>query len=255
MFYSPDSYGLGHERRSISLAKAALSRIPGSSALLLTRAPRAHYFEYPPRCEYLRLPSITEDREGQYVCRDLDLSLEKVVKLPSRLIQVAMDSFEARILRVDHSPLGLCGEILPTLRELAGKTARVLGMRDVIDDPDRVRAAWDKDGTIDVLRECYDRILIYGQREVFDPIREYGIPPDVARKMSFVGYISRNGRKAIPGVLKARFAPRTGRLVVVTLGGGLRIKVGGETGDDEVLELEEVRIQRNQEQGAGELKE
>jgi len=223
LLYSPDSYGLGHVRRSISLAKAALGRIPGSSALLLTGAPRAHYFEYPPRCEYLKLPSITKDREGKYVCRDLDFSLEKVVKLRSRLIQLAVDSFEANVLWVDHSPLGLCSEILPVLDSLGrgDKPAlRVLGMRDVIDEPKVVRANWKKHGVIDILRDCYDRILIYGQRDVFDPIREYGIPLDVARKTSFVGYISRNGRKALPGALKARFAPRTGRLVVVTLGGG-----------------------------------
>jgi len=223
LLYSPDSYGLGHVRRSISLARAALGRIPGSSALLLTGAPRAHYFEYPPRCEYLKLPSITKDREGQYVCRDLDFSLEKAIELRTRLIRLAVDSFEARVLWVDHSPLGLCGEILPSLERLGHgpeRALRVLGMRDVIDEPEVVRANWKKHGVIDVLRECYDRILIYGQRDVFDPIREYGIPADVARKARFVGYIPRNGRKALPGALKARFAPRTGRLVVVTLGGG-----------------------------------
>ena len=79
--------------------------------------------------------------------------------------------------------------------------------------------AWAKDGTIEVLRRDYDRILVYGRREVFDPIDAYGIPEDVAEKMRFVGYIPRLGRFD-PEPLRKRFAPRTGRWVLVALGGG-----------------------------------
>jgi len=221
--YSPDSYGLGHVRRTVSLARAFLNRVPRSSVLLLTGAPRAHYFEYPPHCDYLKLPSVTKNREGEYICRDLDFSLDQTIRLRGNLIRVAAESYEPDVLLVDHSPLGICGEILPTLR-LRGhgprRALRVLGMRDVIDDPERVRASWDAQGIIDVLRECYDAILVYGQRDVFDPIKAYGIPPDVARKMTFVGYISRDGLRSQTTSLKRRYAPRTGRLVLVTLGGG-----------------------------------
>jgi len=221
--YSPDSYGLGHVRRSISVIEAVLGRVRDGSALVLTGAPRAHYFDYPERCDYVKLPSITKNARGHYVSRDLDLHLEQLVELRGQLIDVAVQSFRPRLLLVDHSPLGLCGEVLPALRKLAQGprgAVRVLGMRDVIDEPAAVRAAWERDGVIDVLRRGYDRILVYGQRDLFDPIREYGIPDDVARKITFVGYVPRNGRRADPAELKRRFAPRTGRLVVVTLGGG-----------------------------------
>ena len=218
--YSPDSYGLGHVRRSISIAGAVLAKVRDSSVLLLTGAPRAHYFDYPERCDYVKIPSITKDAGGHYVCRDLDLSLSEALKMRSRLIRMSVEGYDADVLLVDHSPLGLGGEILPTLKAVGRRTVRILGMRDVIDDPERVRAAWAKNGTIDVLREHYDHILVYGQRGFFDVISAYGIPADVARKTTFVGYVPRNGRRRDPEALRARFAPRTGCLVVVTVGGG-----------------------------------
>jgi len=223
LLYSPDSYGLGHVRRSVAVARAILAAFPGSSARLLTGAPRAHYFDYPDRCDYLKLPSVTKDVSGHYVSTDRDDSLAETIRLRGRLIREAVASFQPRLLLVDHNPLGLCGEILPMLRDLSRRrpqTLRVLGMRDIIDEPAAVKAAWQKQGVIDVLRRHYDLILVYGQRDLFDPVRAYGIPEDVARKLRFVGYIPRNGRKADPRELRSRLAPRTGRMVLVTLGGG-----------------------------------
>jgi len=218
LFYSPDSYGLGHVRRSISLAKAVLGEFPDSRARVLTGAPRAHYFAYPDRCDYIRLPPITKNTAGRYVPRDHDSCLEDTVRLRRRLIRQTVASFRPDVMLVDHNPLGLCGEVLPSLRRT--NALRILGLRDIIDEPSAVRANWERNGIIDVLRECYDLILVYGQRHLFDPVRAYGIPDDVARKMKFVGYIPRNGREADPDDLRTRLAPRTGKMVLVTLGGG-----------------------------------
>ncbi len=223
MLYSPDSYGLGHVRRSISLAEAVLARRPESSCLLLTGAPRAHYFEYPEGCDYLKLPSVTKDELGSYVSRELDMTVGSVVKMRERLIRVSGDSFRPDVLLVDHSPLGLGGEIVSTLRRLGGgrsRTLRVLGLRDVIDEPDKVRATWRRERVIDALRRLYDLILVYGQRDVFDVVEQYGIPADVASKLEYVGYVPRGPRMRDPQSIRREFAPRTGRLVVVTLGGG-----------------------------------
>jgi predicted glycosyltransferase len=221
LLYSPDSYGLGHVRRSLSISEKLLSQHPGCSVLLLTGAPRAHYFSYPPRCDYVKLPSVTKDAGGEYVSREIGISIEEAVRLREGIVQSATRLFAPDVFCVDHSPLGLCGEAVPTLEYLEGRdTLRVLGMRDVIDAPEQVRDAWRRDGVVDALRRLYDVIIVYGQRDVFDPITEYGIPPDVAAKMTFAGYIGRNGALSPPDELLRRYAPRTGRLVVVTVGGG-----------------------------------
>jgi len=224
MLYSPDSYGLGHVRRSISLAGAILQRNPGSSGLLLTGAPRAHYFDYPENCDYLKLPSITKDRDGKYVSRDLELEPEKVIRMREGMIWLAAANFSPDVLLVDHSPIGISGEIVPTLMRLAAgpdkRTTRVLGMRDVIDSPDRVRKEWARNNVIDVLRTGYDRILVYGDPDVFDVVDAYGIPADVASKLHYVGYIPRTGSRFAERAIRETYAPKTNRLVVVALGGG-----------------------------------
>jgi len=224
LLYSPDSYGLGHVRRSLSLATRLSSEFDGAVARVLTGAPRAHYFRYPDGCDYMKLPSITKDEGGRYVSQDRDVALEDTVDLRDRLIREAADCFRPDLFLVDHSPLGLCGEVRSTLERLGSgprRALRILGMRDVIDERTAVRKVWARDGVIEVLRELYDLILIYGQRDLFDPVAQYAIPPDVARKMRFVGYIPRNGAvNADHCEIRSRLAPRTGRLVLVTVGGG-----------------------------------
>jgi len=220
LLYSADSYGLGHVNRSLTLAARLLAEFRDASALLLTGAPRAHYFDYPPRCDYIKLPSVTKDHGGRYVSRDLDLTLDETIRLRGRLIAEAAGSLRPGLFIVDHTPLGLCGEVLETLDGLRGRSIRVLGLRDVIDEPARVREVWEREGVIDALRRYYDAILVYGERELFDPIRAYGIPADVARKMFFVGHVAAPAVGADVAAIRANFAPRTGKLVLVALGGG-----------------------------------
>ena len=223
LLYSPDSFGLGHIRRTISISEQLLGDFHGSSALILTGAPRAHYFDYPRQADYVKLPSVSKDGNGRYASRDLDLSFSETCALRSQIIEHAVSFFPPDVLVVDHSPLGLGGEAVSMLRRIRHRspgTLRVLGLRDLIDEPARVRAAWQKDGVYDAIREYYDIIAIYGQRDIFDPVREYGLPADLECKVRFVGYIHRNGCTGNASDLVARFAPRTGRLVTVTLGGG-----------------------------------
>ena len=223
LFYSHDSYGLGHIRRTTVVAEELIRRFPASCGLVITGSPRAHYFRYPPRCDYLKLPSVTKEPGGRYVSRDIDLSIAEAVMLRGRVIRAATDSFHPDLFFADHAPRGLGGEILPALQALFRRPnppARILGMRDIIDEPEAVRQAWAQEGTVAVLRQGYDLILVYGQRDVFDPVLEYGMPDDLAEKLRFVGYIGRNRPTGSPEEIKERFAPRTGRLVVVTAGGG-----------------------------------
>jgi len=223
LFYSHDSYGLGHIRRTNVIADRLIRSFPAPSALVVTGSPRAHYFRYPPHCDYLKLPSVTKGPDGQYVSRDIEMSITETVALRGRLIRAAAESFRPDVFFADHTPGGLNGEILPALNalmRLPEAPVRIIGLRDVIDEPEAVKRAWDAEGTVDVLRRYYNLILVYGQREVFDPAREYELPDDLAARIRFVGYIGRNSSTASPEKIRERFAPRTGLLVAVTAGGG-----------------------------------
>jgi len=223
LFYSHDSYGLGHIRRTTVIAERLIRNFPAPSALVVTGSPRAHYFRYPPHCDYLKLPSVSKGPGGRYIAREIEMSIADTVTLRGKLIRAAAESFRPEVFFADHTPRGLGGEILPALEilsRLPRPPIRILGMRDVIDEPGVVKRAWEREGMVEVLRRHYDLILVYGQRDLLDPVREYGLPEDLAAKLQFVGYIGRDGSKASPDEMKRRFAPRTGRLVAVLAGGG-----------------------------------
>jgi len=224
LLYSHDSYGLGHVRRTIAVARRLVADLDSPSALVLTGSPRSHYFSYPTHCDYVKLPSVTKGEDGRYVSREIDLPLAETVELRSRLILESVSTFRPRVLIADHTPTGLGGEIVPALERLGRgpcRALRIFGMRDIIDEPEAVRRGWEHDGALDILDRCYEMILVYGQRDLFDPVERYALPARIARKVVFTGYISGvTGAMPADDDTRERFAPESGRLVVVTVGGG-----------------------------------
>ncbi|MFY9344685.1 MAG: hypothetical protein WAT39_19490, partial [Planctomycetota bacterium] len=186
--YSHDSFGLGHLRRSVTLATAMVAQSPHVHALCLTGSPVPDLFPLPERCDLVKLPSIGKDHDGDYVARRLPLAVGELTALRSDLITAAVRSFRPDLLLVDHTAAGPGGELLPVLRRLRHEhvpTRIVLGLRDVLDSPLRAQAQLQREGTFELLRSHYDHVLVYGEAAVFDPVREYGFPADVAAKTSF----------------------------------------------------------------------
>ncbi|MFQ5720141.1 MAG: glycosyltransferase family protein [Acidobacteriota bacterium] len=218
LMYSHDSYGLGHFRRNLSIAERILELDPEVSILAVTGSPRSHLFELPGRFDYVKLPSASKGGDGAYCSRSLPLDLDYLVRWRSQLIRQSAAAFRPDVVLADHTPTGLGGELLPLLDEWHGRAILVLGLRDIIDDPARVRRDWDAHGTVEILRRYYDSILYYGDRRVFDPVSRYALPADVERRLVEVGYIS---RRLTPAARAASRGPSSGRpFVVVTVGGG-----------------------------------
>ncbi|MGA0871157.1 MAG: glycosyltransferase family protein, partial [Planctomycetota bacterium] len=143
----------------------------------------------------------------------------EIVDLRSDLITASVRSFRPHLVLVDHAATGAGDELLPVLRRLRHETLNaqvVLGMRDIIDAPHRVRAQMGRKGTIDVLRQAYDGILVYGERSVLDVAEAYALPPDVAERVKYVGFASRPLR----GVTRHSRAPGVPPRILATAGGG-----------------------------------
>jgi len=221
LLYSHDSFGLGHLRRSLNLARALLDRDPQLSLLLATGSPVVHGFAVPPGMDYLKLPSVRKVGASRYAARSLDLPGGEITALRREILLRTTNDFEPDLLVVDHAPTGMGDEMLPALDHLAkrGSCLRVLGMRDIVDDPTSVRSHWAHDGTQMVLARLYDQVLVYGMQEIFDPIAAYGFEPQIAAKTRFVGYVTHSG--ITDGEREASFLDALPRpLVVVTIGGG-----------------------------------
>jgi PAS domain S-box-containing protein len=219
MVYSHDTFGLGHLRRSMALVRALCERFPGISVLLVTGSPMVHRYSMPPGADYVKLPALQKVGDEQYEARSLQIPGPDIRALRSNLILHTVRDYEPNVLLVDHSPTGGKGELLPSLEWLRdrGGCTRILGLRDIVDEPEHVRSSWQKQGVYELLERDYDHIAIYGTRDVFDPIESYSFPPAVAAKSSFVEYVC-------SGHSDAEEPPRheegTQPMVFVTIGGG-----------------------------------
>src|SRR5438876_1107600 len=135
------------------------------------------------------------------------------------------------VFLVDHAPLGMKGELglaLKMAREELPDTRVVLGLRDVLDEPDVVRATWSAQGVYQILETAYDQIIVYGSRELFDAASEYGIPDSVARRVQFSGYLAKDRglEQSIDGRETWAQARRAGDRRVVVMGGGVMARLG-----------------------------
>ena len=137
-----------------------------------------------------------------------------------------MRSFAPDLILVDHNPMGLKGELRKSLawvRDHAPRCQIILGMRDIIDEPESVLATWASDNTHQVLENIYDWIFIYGTPKVFDPVSEYRFGPKARAHSSFTGFITgSNPHDAVASELQPRGEAQHGltKNIFVTVGGG-----------------------------------
>ena len=222
MFYSHDTYGLGHLKRTLMLAGFLRTRMPALSQLVVTGSPLAHRFQLPPGADYIKLPSVVKVGAEHYEARSLALPFGRVRHLRREMLLSAARHFRPHALIVDNVPAGLKGELRPTLHSLRDTSCRlVLGLRDVVDEADWVRQAWSRDGIYELLDELYDLILVYGRRDVFDVVEKYGFSPKAAAKTRFVGYLRRAPAGRDAAEIRTELGVRRNeRLVVVMAGGG-----------------------------------
>lgn len=194
MLYSHDTFGLGHLRRSRALATAITKANPGASALIMTGSPVAGRFTFPQRVDHVRLPGVTKRADGSYVSQTIGMGIDEVTELRSSLIRTAAEQYDPDILIVDKEPTGFRGELLPTLEDLQkrGKARLVLGLRDVLDDPEILATEWERKGADVATERFYDEIWIYGLRSIYDPTSGLPLNDDTRARMHWTGYLRRD---------------------------------------------------------------
>lgn len=215
MLYSHDTFGLGHLRRSRALAQAITAADRSASALILTGSPIAGRFDFPARVDHVRLPGVTKRRDGTYVSQTLGMDIEETTDLRAGLIRSTAEQYEPDVLIVDKEPTGFRGELLPTLEMLVerGRARLVLGLRDVLDEPDVLAAEWARKGAVEATERFYDEIWIYGLRSIYDPTDGLPLSAAARARMHWTGYL----RRSLPDDAEA---PPQDPYILVTPGGG-----------------------------------
>ena len=218
LMYSHDSYGLGHLRRTLTLAEAFVERNRDTSALILTGSTVSDAFRLPRGVDIVKLPSAIKVANQVYESSRMLIDFESLKDLRSGLILSAAEAFEPDVFIVDKAPLGMKREVRPTLkyfRDSRPSTLTVLGLRDVLDDPQYIRRHWKEGRIAEAIEEFYDLTLVYGPREVYDPLPEYGLSEEALDRSHYIGYVGRNPAPETDSDLP--FRPG---YVLVTAGGG-----------------------------------
>ena len=219
LIYSHDSFGLGHLRRCRAIAHSLVDSDPAVSVLILSGSPIIGSFDFRSRVDFVRVPGVIKLRNGEYVSLNLHIDIEETLAMRSSIIRHTADIFDPDLLIVDKEPLGLRGEVLDTLDLLRRRgTALVLGLRDVMDDPEALESEWERKQAVPALAEYYDEIWVYGLPQICDPLAGLAVPWGVRQRMTYTGYLRRNAAEPqvtpeILDVLKSEF-------VLVTPGGG-----------------------------------
>ncbi|MDQ3816891.1 MAG: hypothetical protein M3362_04250, partial [Acidobacteriota bacterium] len=215
LLYSHDTFGLGNIRRTLLLTEELTRQYGGAAVLVVTGSPMIHAFRIPEGVDYIKLPCLDRVDAEHYEPRFLYACAEEIRRTRSAILKDAVLGFDPDLVIVDKRPAGVDGELLETLEALKGRAKQaklVLGVRDILDEPERTRRVLRENGSFETIERFYDEVWIYGSQAVFDTAREYEFPDSVRRKTFFCGYLKR------PTVTAARDGgpPR----VLVTTGGG-----------------------------------
>ncbi len=215
--YCHDGVGIGHLSRTLSICERIGKEYPFSTFLVATGTPYFSLFGSLPRVDHLKLPAMVKTNGRAYGSKYLGLSIGQLIQCRSALLADMMRHYCPDVLLIDKAPLGVCRELVPAIRWLkenrpAAKV--VFGMRDIEDSPEATIEQWSRDDVPEMLATYFDEIWVYGTREVFDPVQQYGLSAELDAKIHFTGYVTPDSPPAHP----------SNRIedddIVVTVGGG-----------------------------------
>ncbi len=193
LLYSHDTFGLGHLRRSRTIATALIEANPDCSALIVTGSPIAGRFDFPERVDHVRLPGVVKLADGSYTSSNLPMDIDQMAGLRGAIIATAEREFQPDLLIIDKEPWGFRHELADTLRAARDRGAHiVLGIRDVLDDEDALAREWERKGSIDAIEEFYDEIWIYGIPQICRPLTGLGLSPRMESRAIYTGYLRRD---------------------------------------------------------------
>ncbi|MTI17024.1 hypothetical protein E1162_07200 [Rhodobacteraceae bacterium RKSG542] len=218
LIYSHDTFGLGHLRRCRAIAQSLVGSFSQLSVLILSGSPIIGSYEFRSRVDFVRIPGVIKLRSGDYTSLSLHLNIDHTIAIRASIIEHTAKVFNPDIFIVDKEPLGLRGEVLPTLEHLAQTDCRVvLGLRDVMDDPQVLRQEWTRKNAFPALEELYDELWVYGPEFINNPLDGLGLSQSVYDKTLFTGYL----RRSIPRAPQPYQPPFDGApYILVTPGGG-----------------------------------
>ena len=192
--YSHDAMGVGHVRRNLLIAQNLNMDPHRANTLMICGVHEATAFCGGHGVDCLTIPSLEKCGHNDYRPRDLELPKQDVVSIRKATLTGSLAAFQPDLMLVDKVPKGLEDElvdVLPMLR--ASGTRIVFGMREILDEPQRVQAEWHERNYESFIADNYDQVWVYGDRSVFDPLAAYGLE-SLRAQTEFTGYFDQRQR-------------------------------------------------------------
>ena len=216
LMYSHDTFGLGHLRRCRTIAHALVDRFKGVTVLIVSGSQIAGAFEFKARVDFVKVPSVIKLYSGDYASMSEHIDLADTLALRTALIRQTARKFRPDILIVDKEPMGLRGEMEPTLMMMKRMgVPTVLGLRDVMDAPDALAREWAKRSVPAKIDRFYDEIWAYGPPDFHDPLAGIELADGVRERMRYTGFLHREAPD--DATMPEGWMPDA---IVVTAGGG-----------------------------------
>jgi predicted glycosyltransferase len=196
MLYSHNTRGFGHATRSIAVAWTLYQRLPKASILYCGGSLHEVSSLLPPNADHIKLPSFDAKKvagKTKIVPARLRISRDQQSTVRRAILGSVAKTYQPQVLLADFFPLGKEQELVDGLDWMKSHPpSRVyLGFRDIIDDP-----AWTirfLNSHLDSIRKYVDRVFIYGDPTLFDFVRTYQLPADIASRSTYTGYIVNRG--------------------------------------------------------------
>lgn len=217
--YSHDSVGLGHQRRNLAIAHALRTHLPALTGrevtgLLLTGVERV-VGHLPADFDVVRLPGIAKDAHG-YAPREMSVPMTDLIDVRRAILSGALGALAPDLVVVDRHAFGVDDELLEPLRRLRREqpgTRVVLGLREVLDEPEVAVREWRRVGS-ERVRELFDAIWVYGDERVTDLRATGAVPTELHDLVVHTGYLSAD--RATRSFLRELQRP----YLLTTVGGG-----------------------------------
>jgi predicted glycosyltransferase len=221
LIYSHDTFGLGHLRRSRTIAHSLVDYFENLSVLIVSGSPVIGSYSYHPRVDFVRIPGVVKLDSGKYSSSNPGIDIDELISMRSSLLLQSAESFKPDVFLVDKEPLGLRGEVHDTLNMLKTRGASlVLGLRDVMDEPSKLAEEWKRKHAIPALEDLYDHIWVYGLSELFNPLEGVPISSSITDKINYTGYLRRTSASSGMNQYPNAQVDETPYILVTTGGGG-----------------------------------
>ncbi|KAF8179744.1 putative membrane-anchored protein [Mycena galopus ATCC 62051] len=227
LMYSHDNFGLGHLRRCRAIAHTLVERFQNLRVLIVSGSAIGNAFDFRDRVEYLQIPSVVRLMNDDHAAIIRLMSglymppkhteLYEVLECRVETLLNAAKLFRPSIFYADYSPLGLRGELIPALEYLKTQDAMlVLGFRDVLDSPAKLKSEWGHLNDLARAAELYDAVWVFGPPDFYDPLVDLEAPKALHDRVVYTGFLHRE----IPSPLPISTTSYPIDALLITAGGG-----------------------------------